>query len=88
MHYSKAITISDLREIARKKLPRSVFGFVDGAASDERTLRDNELDFARIRFAPRFLVDVSQRSQASTIFDRTYQSPMIFGPTEIGRAHV
>lgn len=54
MHYSKAITISDLREIARKKLPRSVFGFVDGAASDERTLRDNELDFARIRFAPRF----------------------------------
>jgi L-lactate dehydrogenase (cytochrome) len=81
MHYSKAITISDLREIARKKLPRSVFGFVDGAASDERTLRDNELDFARIRFAPRFLVDVSQRSQAITIFDRTYQSPMIFGPT-------
>lgn len=81
MHYSKAITISDLREITRKQLPRSVFGFVDGAARDERTLRDNELDFSRIRLAPRFLVDVSQRSQAVTVFGKTYASPMILGPT-------
>ena len=63
MHYREAVTIADLRLIARKKLPRSVFGFVDGAAFDERTLRDNENDFSRIRFAPRFMVDVGQRSQ-------------------------
>ena len=81
MHYSEAVTIADLREIARKKLPRSVFGFVDGAASDERTLRDNEGDFSRIRFAPRFMVDVGQRSQAVNVLGSTYSSPMILGPT-------
>lgn len=81
MHYSEAVTIADLREIARKKLPRSVFGFVDGGAHDERTLRDNEGDFGRIRFAPRFMVDVSQRSQAVTVLGDTFSSPMILGPT-------
>ena len=81
MHYSQAITISDLRDIARKKLPRSVFGFIDGAAHDERTLRDNEADFATIRFAPRFMVDVSQRSQQVEVLGESLRSPMILGPT-------
>ena len=81
MHYSQAITISDLRDIARKKLPRSVFGFIDGAAHDERTLRDNEADFATIRFAPRFMVDVSQRSQQVEVLGESLSSPMILGPT-------
>ena len=34
MHYSQAITLQDLRAIAQKKLPRSVFGFIDGAANE------------------------------------------------------
>ncbi len=81
MHYSQAITLKDLRAIAQKKLPRSVFGFIDGAANDELTLRDNEGDFAKMRFAPRFMVDVSQRSQAVHVLGETFSSPMIFGPT-------
>ena len=81
MNYNQAITVGDLRDIARKKLPRSVFGFIDGAAHDERTLRDNEGDFAKIRFAPRFMVDVSQRSQQVEVLGNTFNSPMILGPT-------
>ena len=81
MQYRQAVTISDLREIARKKLPRAVFGFIDGAAFDEQTMRENETDFSRIRFAPRFLIDVGQRSQAVTVMGHTYRSPMILGPT-------
>lgn len=81
MHYNEAVTIADLREIARRKLPRSVFGFVDGAASDERTLRENEGDFSHIRFSPRFMVDVAQRSQAVKVLGSAYSSPMILGPT-------
>ena len=81
MHYRQAVTIADLRKIAQKKLPRSVFGFIDGAAFDENTMRANESDFSRIRFAPRFMVDVAQRSQAVTVFGHTYSSPMILGPT-------
>lgn len=81
MNYHQAVTIADLRQIAKRKLPRSVFGFIDGTAFDEHTLRENESDFARIRFAPRFMVDVAQRSQAVTVLGHTYQSPIILGPT-------
>ena len=81
MKFQQALTISDLRLIAKRKLPRSVFGFIDGGAHDERTLRDNEADFARMRFAPRVLVDVSQRTQAIELLGQKLSSPMILGPT-------
>ena len=81
MHFTQAINIADLRAIARRKLPRSVFGFIDGGAHDERTLRDNEADLARLRFAPRVMVDVSQRKQSVDILGESLSSPMILGPT-------
>ncbi len=83
MNISRAVNVADLREIARRQLPRAVFGFVDGGAHDERTLRDNESDFARIRFAPRVLVDVSNRNQAVSLLGQPLSSPMVFGPTGI-----
>ena len=81
MKLTQALTIRDLRLIAQDKLPRSVFGFIDGGAHDERTLRDNEADFAAMRFAPRVLVDVSQRTQAVKVLGQKLRSPMILGPT-------
>lgn len=83
MNFKRAVNIADLREIARRQLPRSVFGFIDGGAHDERTLRDNESDLAAIRFAPRMLVDVSTRNQQITLLGQTLSSPMVFGPTGI-----
>ena len=47
--------IDDLREAARRRLPRAVFDFVDGGAQDEITLRANRGDFARLVFDPRVL---------------------------------
>ena len=81
MYYANAINMADLREIARSKLPRSVFAYIDGGAQDEQSLRDNESDLARIRFAPRVLVDVSERRQAISLLGQQFASPMIFGPT-------
>ena len=81
MKLPQALTIRDLRLIAQDKLPRSVFGFIDGGAHDERTLRDNEADFAAMRFAPRVLVDVSQRTQAVELLGQKLRSPLILGPT-------
>ena len=81
MKLQQALTIHDLRLIAQDKLPRSIFGFIDGGAHDERTLRDNEADFAAMRFAPRVLVDVSNRTQAVTLLGQKLRSPMIIGPT-------
>ncbi len=83
MEFKRAVNIADLREIARRQLPRSVFGFIDGGAHDERTLRDNEGDLAAIRFAPRMLVDVSTRSQQVEVLGQSLSSPMVFGPTGI-----
>lgn len=83
MKYQRAVNIADLREIARRQLPRSVFGFIDGGAYDERTLRDNEGDFGAMRFAPRMLVDVSTRNQQIELLGQTLSSPMVFGPTGI-----
>ena len=81
MKLEQALTIADLREMARANLPRSVFGFIDGGAHDERTMRDNEADLAALRFAPRVLVDVSERNQAVTVLGQSLRSPMIVGPT-------
>lgn len=81
MKLKKALTVADLRAIACAKLPRSVFGYVDGGAHDERSLRANLEAFAQMRFAPRVLVDVSQRSQACSVLGQQLASPMILGPT-------
>ena len=60
------VTIADLRELARRRLPRMVFDFVDGGAEDEVTLRANREAFAALALRPRVLVDVAERPQAVT----------------------
>lgn len=75
------ISIEDLRQQARKQLPRAVFEFIDGAAQDELTLAANRTDFAQLRFSPRVLVDVGQRQQAVTVIGQSLSSPLILGPT-------
>ena len=73
--------IEDLRRLARRRLPRALFEFVDGGAHDEVTLRANREDFQRLNLLPRALTDVSERSQSVTLFKQTYSSPLILAPT-------
>ncbi|HEY7760413.1 MAG TPA: alpha-hydroxy acid oxidase [Burkholderiales bacterium] len=73
--------IEDLRRIARSRLPRAIFEFIDGGAQDEVTLRRNCEDFQRITLVPRVLTDVSQRDQSVTLLGQTYSSPLILAPT-------
>jgi len=75
-----AINIDDLRRLARRRLPRAVFDFGDGGAEDERTLRANSLDFRKLLFRPRVLVDVSQRDQTTTVLGQQISSPLILAP--------
>ena len=55
----RALTIGDLRSIARRRTPRSVFDYTDGAAEAEISLRRARAEFARIEFQPSVLRDVS-----------------------------
>lgn len=81
MTIASAVTVDDLRRRARKNLPKAIFEFIDGGANDERTLRANQLDFSSIDFAPRVLVDVSERRQATRILGQDVTSPFVLGPT-------
>ena len=81
MTLARAVTVADLRGLAKRTLPKSVFEFIDGGANDERTLNANMRDLAQIEFAPRVLTDVSNRQQAVKILGQTYSSPLILGPT-------
>jgi L-lactate dehydrogenase (cytochrome) len=74
-------SIEDLRQVARRRLPRAIFEFIDGGAQDEVTLRRNREDFQRIALVPRVLTDVSQRAQSVTLLGQTYSSPLILAPT-------
>lgn len=81
MNYREAINIDDLRDIARRRLPRFVFEYVDGGAEDERTLAGNRDAFARLRFRPRTLVDVSSRDSSATLLGARSALPVVVGPT-------
>jgi len=77
----RAASIADLRKLARRHLPRPVFDFIDGGAGDERTLRDNEADLARLRLNPHVAVDVARRSAETEIVGAPSALPLVLSPT-------
>ncbi|HEX2828931.1 MAG TPA: alpha-hydroxy acid oxidase [Burkholderiales bacterium] len=81
MNAAEALNIDDLRAAARRILPRVAYEFLERGAEDEVSVDDNRAAFERIRFRPRTLVDVSQRSQEVTLFGKTYAMPVGIAPT-------
>ena len=77
---SAALSIADLRRIAQKRLPRSVFEFIDGGAEDELTLADNRAAFERRRVVPRVLVDVSAPQLQTDIVGKPSAAPFVIAP--------
>ena len=57
----------DLRELARRRIPRFIFEYVDGGAEDEVSLRGNRAAFERLRLLPQTLVDTAGRHQRAQI---------------------
>ena len=76
----KAHSIADLRQMARRRLPASVFDFIDGGAEDERTLADNRHALTRRRISSRVLVDVSNPHLETPIFGNTWAAPFVVCP--------
>jgi isopentenyl diphosphate isomerase/L-lactate dehydrogenase-like FMN-dependent dehydrogenase len=76
-----AYNIHDLRETARRKLPKGVFEFVDRGTEDDNAVANNRAALERIRFRPRTMVDVSGRSQEITLFGKKQPMPFCLGPT-------
>lgn len=76
--------IADLRRLARRRLPRGLFEYVDRGAEDERAVAGNRDALARLRLRPRVLRDVSSRSTATTLFGREWALPLAISPTAVG----
>jgi (S)-mandelate dehydrogenase len=77
----RAWNIEDLRRIAKRRLPRAVFDFFDGAAEDEITLRANRAAFERVRIAPRMLTGVEHIDTSTSILGARSGLPIAVGPT-------
>lgn len=81
VNYREAYNIEDLRRIAAARLPRIAYDFLERGAEEEVTLAANRAAFERMRFQPRTLVDVSKRSQKTTLWGKTFDAPFGVAPT-------
>lgn len=73
--------IEDLRRLARKRVPRMFYDYVDGGSWTEYTYRANEEDFGKIEFRQRVAVDITERSIASTMVGQPVSMPVAIAPT-------
>ncbi|MER8961197.1 alpha-hydroxy acid oxidase [Mesorhizobium sp. M0701] len=77
----RAVSASDVKELARKRLPKALFDYIEGGVEDEIALETNRDAFDKIRFLPRICRDVSRRSRIQSIFGETYNSPFGISPS-------
>jgi L-lactate dehydrogenase (cytochrome) len=82
---ARAVCVNDLRRVARRRLPRGVFDYIDGGAEDERTLAANVDAFARTTFRPRVLRDVGAVDTSTTLLGRRLPYPLTLAPTGFTR---
>src|ERR1019366_6117975 len=72
--------IEDLRQLARRKVPRAFFDYADSGSYNEETLRANRADLEGIKLRQRVLVDVTARSLATTIVGQKVAAPFALAP--------
>jgi L-lactate dehydrogenase (cytochrome) len=74
-------SIEDLRQEARRRVPRAIFDYADRGSYDEVTFHRNLDDLAKLEFRQRVMVDVSQQQLATTILGEDWSIPCGIGPT-------
>ena len=82
---AKAANVHDLRVMARRRLPRGVFDYIDGGAEDEHTMGENTAAFRRIGFHPRILQGVGKPDPSTTLLGRPLTIPLVLAPTGFTR---
>jgi len=82
---ARANNIADLRALARRRLPRPIFDYIDGGADDELTLRRNSSAFADYEIVPDVLTDVSHIRTETHLFGQAVRWPLMLSPTGLNR---
>ena len=79
-------SIYEFRDLARRRLPRFVFDFIDGGSGSENTLAENRSALDRLRLLGSAPTDVSDCSCKVTLFGQSHSFPVIIGPTGLAGA--
>ena len=77
----KAINYDDLRRLAKQRMPKVAFDFVEGGVEDEVGIARNVSAFENIKLVPKYVVDVTRRDQKTSLFGREYSHPFGIAPT-------
>jgi|TARA_Y100000310_G_C20699465_1_gene828364 L-lactate dehydrogenase (cytochrome) len=81
MTLDRCLNISNLRDLARRRLPKPIFDFLEGGAEDEWTARRNTDAFNDYTLMPRTLVDIDNIDMKTTLLGRKIDWPVIIAPT-------
>jgi L-lactate dehydrogenase (cytochrome) len=81
----RAASVEDLRDQARRRVPRAVFDYTDGGAGREVSLRRSRAAFDRVEFLPTVLRDVSSVDVSTTVLGRPAALPLVLAPTGFTR---
>ena len=76
----KAASISDYRELARRRLPRFLFEYIDGGSYAEVTLGRNVADLEAVALRQRVLRDISDIDLSTSLFGQRLAMPVALGP--------
>src|SRR6185437_4618757 len=81
----RVLNIEDLRRLAKRRLPRVVFDYIDGGAEAELTLRANCRAFEAVTFRPRCAVATSTCDLRTTVLGTSLSMPLILAPVGSSR---
>ena len=73
--------VADLRELARRRVPRAFFEYADRGSYDESTLRENVRALERIKLRQRVMIDVDRRNLATSFIGQPVSLPLAIAPT-------
>lgn len=85
MSLKRCFDVGDFRKAARRALPAPIFNYMDGAADDEWSLRNNTAAFDRYEFVPGYLRDISSIDTKAIILGAKVSAPVILSPTGMSR---
>lgn len=81
MGLQSALTIDDLKKMARRRVPKMFFDYADSGALTEQTYRENESDYSKIQLRQRVAVNMSNRTLATKMIGQDVSMPIALAPT-------
>jgi len=78
---NSVVNLAELRSLAKRRVPKAVFDYVDGGANDELAYARSQEIYSRVEFKARVLRDVSVIDLKTKILDKESALPIIFAPT-------